>query len=483
MRKIKLISVVLGICLILGLVGCGTTTSSSGSSSSEDSDSSSTSVTLTGTIASGTLGTSSLNQNLKPLAATDYTIVVVDNDSNKIYNTTANAEGEFSLDVPTDGTYLVSIINDGSYLGPTVFDGEGTEVNTAITPSANADLGAITVDSTNGYAQTATTPADVATSITSEATNGKPLGAGNDGKTENSGVTNRTDSDKDKDGIPNLFDADEDNDGIRNGVASAASSTEVVSDYVESVYMSSNIWADHNTTEGAEDLIALRLHVVPVAGQESMIASVACTSVPSSIASVATVRYADSLGSPTGYPAENSLWQTASYGLYETTTLASDQWIISICPKAIMNVGDTFTIRVTYTDATYEDFFVTTAYVLTDWAKITEYNSTAMPVEGTKTDPVTYSSDTLEITFSKPLDEDGDVLAGLSYSVIYGVSTLDGSIYLVPGSSTESSVTDTGSDTLSYTITTTANATYYVTPVAESADGQRNGEETWFTRQ
>ena len=84
MRKIKLISVVLGICLILGLVGCGTTTSSSGSSSSEDSDSSSTSVTLTGTIASGTLGTNSLNQDLKPLAATDYTIVVVDNASNKI---------------------------------------------------------------------------------------------------------------------------------------------------------------------------------------------------------------------------------------------------------------------------------------------------------------------------------------------------------------------------------------------------------------
>ena len=40
----------------------------------------------------------------------------------------------------------------------------------------------------------------------------------------------------------------------------------------------------------------------------------------------------------------------------------------------------------------------------------------------------------------------------------------------------------TGATSLSATVSTVSIETYYVTPVAESADGQRNGEEVWFTK-
>lgn len=416
--------------------------------------------------------------------ASGYSVVVVNNASNRIYHATSDSEGAFSLEVPSGSSYLLSLINNGSYLGPTVFDGSGSEVNTAITPSSNTDLGAITVDTTNGYGRASTAPDCVNTEVTAVATDSRPVGAGNDGKTQQSGITNRADSDKDMDGVPNMFDADEDNDGIRNGIASTPSGATVVSDVVETASMSSNIWADHNTSSEAKDLIALWLYVTPVSGQESQISSVQCIDVPASIEDVATIRWSGSIGDPSGYPTENSLWKDASYNLYQTTTLSQEKWIVSITPRAIMNVGDTFTIRVTYTDSSYEDFFVTTSYVLTDWAKIMSYNGTAMPTtEGIKTDPVNYDSDNLEITFSKPRDEDGNILEGLRYSIIYGESDCSTGTCSVPNNVTEDTVVDTGADTLTANISTTNSATYYVTPVAESSDGQRNGEETWFTRE
>ena len=87
------------------------------------------------------------------------------------------------------------------------------------------------------------------------------------------------------------------------------------------------------------------------------------------------------------------------------------------------------------------------------------------------------------ITFSKPVDEDGNIIEGLSYSVRYGTTEASGGMYGVPTNATETSVEDTG-DTLSFTITGIATGeTYYVCPVAETSDGQRNGEEFWFTRE
>jgi hypothetical protein len=316
-------------------------------------------------------------------------VVAISNTSNETYRTATAADGSFSLDLPADETFLISYIHAGSYIGPTVFEGSGTEAYTALAPTGSTDLGDITLDEASGYALSATAPDDIDATVVVVAVDGIPVGAGNDGKTTQDDVTeNREDSDQDKDGIPNIFDADEDNDGIRNGITEPPSGIEVVSDHVESVYMSSNIWADHGTIEAAEDLIALRLHVTPVAGQEDTIASVQCIDVPSSITDVATVRWAGSLGDPVDYPAENSLWADADHQLYQTTTLDPEQWIISIAPHAQMTVGDTFTIRVTYTDTSYEDFFITTSYFIQDWAQIASYNGIPMPADaGVKTNP------------------------------------------------------------------------------------------------
>jgi hypothetical protein len=474
--------------VIAALIGCAPAASDDGDGDSNN-DSGST-IKLSGNL-NTSAGLDSNSVSLKDTSAEDYTVVAVRNDENKTYSAKTDSNGDFSIDLPSNKPYLLSFVKDGEYIGPTIFGKDDDEANTAVKPLNDADLGLITIDLTKLFASCANTPDYKDDSITCKTSNGKPIGAGNDGKTKNSGITNTTGGDEDKDGIPNLFDADEDNDGFRNGVKEVPSYKNVISTVVESVFMSSNIWADHDTTDSADTLIALRLHVVPKVAKKSLVSSVACTSVPASIKDVVTVRYADSLGAPTSYPSENSLWKNDSYGLHKTTTLSTEQWIVSLKPNAAMKVGDTFIIRVTYVDTTYEDYFITLSYFLTDWARIKSYTAnsttTSMPtVQGTKSAPVSFTGNSLEIEFYKPLDDAGNVLAGLTYSLVYGVSTLDGSNYLTPGSVTESAVTDTGGDTLSYTLPALEDpvgTTYYVTPVAESADGQRNGEETWFQKQ
>lgn len=488
MKVFKSVSVALVLLFGISSAGC----------SSGDSDTPSGTVVVTGTVNTGTIAMTASNAIMKAAAAASgYSVVAIDNARNKTYQATTDANGDFSLSVPPDTTYLIGLVSDGSYVGPVVFDGTGTQVNTAIKPASDTSLGSITVDAAEGYARTEAAPAIVDATVLAEAANSKPKGAGpnNDGKVQNSGITNRDDSDEDKDGIPNLFDADEDNDGIRNGILSRPSSAAVVSSHIDQVYMTSNIWKEHGTpttgstqAEIAANEIALRLHVVPIAGHESVISSVACTGVPSSIASVATVRWADSLGSPSGYPAEGSLW-SPTYGLYRTTDTVQfpqEEWIVSIKPVGVMSVGDTFTIRVTYTDATTEDFYVVMPYVLIDWSKISTYGGTTLTdAVGTKTagSQAPYAATPVTIVFTKPLDEDGNILAGPTYSIRYAESDCSTGTCTVPSTVTEPSVTDTGATTLTVDVPIpTIGTTYYITPVAEM-NSQRNGEETWFIRQ
>lgn len=482
----KRVFLVGAICLVLifpgYLMGCG----QQGTGTSETPETSpSASITLSGTLSTGTISSAGIKASA---AAAEYLVVAVDNASGKTYYAETDSSGSFSLSVPEGVSYEVSLVNsDSEYFGPVVMAGDtsSSEVVMGITPSSDTDLGAVVVDAAKGMAQPSTAPSGLNTDDKATATAGVPAGAGSDGKEATSTATRDT-KDMDRDGIPDIFDADEDGDGIRDGIASVPSCATVVSDTVEAVSMTSNIWADHNTSSPAEDIIQMRLHVYPKAGRESEISSVQCVSVPATIRDVAIIWDAGSLGSPTGYPAENTLWNTVSYNLYQTTTLSSNHWTVLLIPKAIMNVGDTFTIRVNYTGGGYQDFFVTTSYVLTDWAKIVNYNSTTMPASaGTSTSPVTFSASSLNIEFSKPLDEDGNILTGLSYSIVAGTSEYDATAgrYLVSSDSTETPVTDTGASTLTTTVTTSATGGWYITPVAESADGQRNGEECWFKKE
>ncbi|NQT29783.1 MAG: hypothetical protein HQ596_04355 [Candidatus Saganbacteria bacterium] len=468
---------ILGLLVSLAfLFGCGQ------SSSTPTSDT----VTISGSLSSGTISSTGVKASAKASAISDYDVVAVDSEG-KTYRATSDGSGDFSVTVPVDTAIrLTQIDSNDRFAATTVMVSDSDNPVMSITPTADTDLGTLVLDSTKGVSKFSSEPTSIANnSDTAVATDGTPKGAGNDGKNENSGITNNDSTDEDQDGIPNLFDADSDNDGVRNGIITtnnAASSSG--SSYVQSAYTTSNIWAEHGTTDSAENLIQMRINIRPVSGQESHISSVQVTGIPASIRDVAVIFDSDSMGDPTGYPAEGTLWKDSSYNLYQTTTLADELWTVGIVPKAIMSVGDIFTVRVTYTDSSYEDFFITMSYVLTDWSRIINYNSTTMPTTtGNNITPTTFSTDTLEIEFSKPLDEDGDVLTGLTYSVRYGKSELDGGIYLVPTTTTSDSVTDTGATTLTHTIATTTVQTYYVTPVASSADGQSNGEETWFTRQ
>lgn len=473
--------------LVVSQLGCGQT-NNSGSSTTTTLPTQT--ISISGTLSLGTITSSSIKA---AAAAGDYKVVAINHNTGKAYAASPNSSGGFSLTLPNNVSYEVSLINESTanYFGPVVMVGNtsSSEVVVGITPTANTNLGQIVIDTTQKFAKPTAEPIAIANALDKAvATSGVPKGVGNYGKTTLSGITTVEGSDMDKDGIPNLFDADEDNDGKMNGTAILPTSSTVVSNTIESVFMSSNIWANHGTTEEAKDQIAMWLNVKVKTGKLNEIASIEVINVPATIKDIATVRFSSSIGSPEGYPAENSRWKTSGYKLYKTTTLSNNQWIISLCPKAVMGLGDTFTLRVYFTAGGYEDYYISMSYVLTDWAKIITYNNgtTLLSTEGTNANPRTFSSSSLELAFSKPKDEDGNTLAGLRYSVQVGTSELDASsgTYKVadPNIMVETAVTDSGADTLSFTFSSITAECYYVTPVAESADGQRNGEQTWFKK-
>ena len=473
---------------LFGWFGCNS--SDTPADDDVDDDDTGSTVTLSGSLATG-------SANLSGKAATvasGYTVVVHDNAGNKAYTATTESDGSFSVDIPTDGSYLVSIVNDGSYAGSVVFGGTDTEINTAISPTANEDLGDITLDTTNNYATTATTSDAIDSTVTATATAGVPFGAATDGVAVNSAAA-RDDSDSDQDGIPNLFDADEDNNGIRNGILTQPSTSEVVSDHIETVYIASNLWAVHGEVyDGSTDPatiaaneMALRLYVIPKEGQFDTISSVECVDLPTSIADVATIRNADSLNAPDAAEYENQLWSVIDHGLFTTT---DDKYVVSIKPVAPLVLGDTFQLRVTYTDETTEDFFVSISYVLTDWAQVSTYDGTTLTENeggrsGGAPEPATFDGDSLELVFTKPVDENGDMLNGMDYSVNYGIAEESGEgRWNVPATLPGTVTTTDAESTFTYTLDTTGAAsgtTYYILPVVESSD-QRNGEETWFTK-
>jgi len=466
-------------------IGCGSQVSTTTTTTTTLPTSGSGAILLSGTLATGTISSAGLTSYA---VATGYDVVAIDNSSGQTYNAETDSSGNFSINVPEGSSYEISLVDgNANYFGPVVMMGDSSspEVVMGITPTTDTSLGQIVLDSSKSMAKPATEPTSIIdSSDTAVATNGVPKGANSNGKDELTGITTRNGSDIDKDGIPNIFDADEDNDGIRNGIASTPVAATISSNTVEAVFITSNIWADHGTTSSAEDIIQMRIQVAPKSGMLNAIVSAEVIGVPTSIANVAIIWDASSLGAPTNYPAENTLWSSVNYKLYKTTTLSNNLWTVLLIPKAIMNVGDVFTIRVHYGPGNYQDFFINTAYVMTDWSKISTYNGITMPTtQGVKSDPVIFNSNSLQIVFSKPLDEDGNVLSGLTYSVTVG--TCEGSApFGVPNNSYAIAVTDVpGASTLSCTISTVTPETYYIVPVSESSDGQRNGEETWFTKQ
>ena len=399
------------------------------------------SIVLSGSLSSGSITGSGVKKYAT--AVPNYKIVALDNTANKVYYASSDASGEFSLVIPNGVSYEVSLVDENSkYFGPIIMSGNtaSSEVIVGLQPSANLNLGAVVVDPSAKCAKpqleptAALNPSDAAT-----ATAGIPKGAGNCGKQEYSGITTKeSGADLDKDGIPNIFDADEDNDGIRNGILISPTGATVSSQTVEAVFISSNIWATHGTDDAAKDMIAMWLNVTtPNDAALNKISSVQVIDAPASIKDVATIRVSSSIGSPVGYPAENSLWKDSSYHLYKTTTLSRNQYIVSLCPRAIMNVGDTFTVRVSFSDGSSQDFILSTYYVLTDWSRLLSYNGTTLTTsEGQKStsQAAQFSTATLEVVISKAKDEDGNVLAGLGYSIIIGTCEADQSGVLpVPG--------------------------------------------------
>ncbi|MFH1581796.1 MAG: hypothetical protein ABIC39_06995 [Pseudomonadota bacterium] len=501
MKKIILASLVLLSVLFL-IAGCGQGSGGGGTPAPAPVES----VSLSGSISSGLISSA----GVKALSAlpSGYTVVAVDNHTNQTYFSNIDSNGNFELNVPADASYEVSLIDNNSrYAGPIVMVGNSSssEVVMGVNLTEDASLGAIVYSPSQGYALPDTQPTGIADyADRATASTGVPAGAGDYGINASAVSATREGSDMDADGIPNVFDIDEDGDTFRNGILGAPTSSTVISNTIEAVFLSMNLWRYHGITPDPGNEISLRIIVDPIDGMESYIQSVSVEAVPASIATVSIVASASSLGEVENYPIEGSLWSLSNFGMYRTTISGEIKWIISIHPVNLPQIGDIFKITVTYAGGSTQSFYQTISYVLTSIPSITTYNGIAVPPDdgGSYHDPIRDSFTGLNVVFIKPTDETGAVLEGFNYSIIVNYISSEGSRL---GTWESGSFDDwnsfaiedntPSSPTLSFntgTLTTEAYPegvsdetvaidSYYICPVAEPlGSDQRNGEEYWF---
>ena len=460
----------------------GNTTTSTSTTSTTTSTAAGATVSISGTLNEGLLyGAGAFDVRAYGGELDGFSIVAIENGTGQTFFASSDASGIFTLEVSALGSYEISLIDDESnYFGPIIMAGDSAsnEVVMGIIPADDFDLGNISVDLANGAAQPTDEPTAMLNSDdTAIATDGIPDGAGNNGTTVLIGEDNEdSGADTDNDGIPNLFDGDEDNDGIRNGISVESSTTDVVSDVIESAHLSMNIWSSHSATLDAASELNLRLIAYIVSGQEDNVSSVRVINPPTSIRNTARQMYG-SLGTLQETYTEQ-LWSEEGFKLYKTLLGDSAAYVVMVVPHSLPQLGDTFFVEVTLTDSSTEIHPLTVPYVLTDVSRVIEYNGTsALTNEGTMANPIGFSASSLEVVWTKPRYEDGTVIDGLSHSISYGTGEV------VSSSNVEVDVTDTGGDTLTYTITTDAVATYNITPIAETADNQRNGQIIRFIKE
>ena len=497
--------------LSMGMQGCGQTTSTSTSSSGGSSTASGL-VSLTGKLLFGSIQTSSLGMlsivpGSRPQASSSDTESVLAQSAKdgKIYYGTVDSSGNLSISVPSGEAIYIDVLKNGRFDGMFVATAEGSQDTMGIKPTTSTNLGNITIDESKGIALSSSSEGISKikdATLTARASSGVPVGAGNFGKGTGSklgtGSADSTKLDEDRDGLPDFLDADNDGNGLVDEMdkdskpesEGAAGLTQIQQ---ATVFMNLKIDYDKTATFNRKTDTVLTLHVQ--VKDPSKVSKVEVVDAPAYKDTATSV--ASSFTFPDhDYPAEGTSWKSLGYKLVKATMGGATVWTMFISPVDNVSAGDTFHFRVTFTDGTTEDAVKMINYAFTNIPKLATVNGTAATAftgtNGTISDPIGISSSTSDlsfpITWSRPLDESGIAINGMTYQmqVFYynaakqsiGQKNFDGPVDDATGSVTmQTTLSLKSSD-----VTTEAAAIYQVDLTAQSKAGDNSAQKTDYKK-
>ena len=365
-----------------------------------------------------------------------YTVIAQSDATGTLYRGETNADGDFKIEIPDDEaghSFVVTILGpDGRAVGPILIEQKGDQGVTGLALEKEAKFGTIELP-----ADPATAPilmgadgdadgqADPALFARLNA-DGAPLGLAHFGKGEDAQAAGAVEStvDGDKDGLIDILDADDDGDGIVDDFDTESDASSKPSDYRVNFFMNLKINAENASTyyDGAATDVVSRLATDTVITFEVLIEPSATRAITDAhlleTPGPAYLPIATKQNSPSG----TGLWKDFGYAFDER----SDRWDAFAVPNEEMQAGDTFTLEVSFSDGTTEQYSRMINYVFKNIPKLMQYgtsgsltafdvNSTS--INGTSSQPILIdTTQDLVLVFEPPPDETGAPIESMDYS-------------------------------------------------------------------
>lgn len=367
-----------------------------------------------------------------------HAVIAQSNDTGRIYRGLTDESGEFEIDIPDDeagNTFVVTILGpDGRAIGPVMFDQDGA---TGLAVEGQVSLG--TIDLPADPTETALQPGDDADSdlddlVDSGVTarlnsDGVPVGLPSCGKGDDArGQTNQNQlADADQDGLIDVLDADDNGNGIVDDFEGNGDVGGMVPGIRVNFFMNLKISA-----EQAEPYYSGTTAQIAAALSTDTIITFEVQTEPDATRSTTAARLVEVPGPTYLSIAEKStdsdeglhlaLWSASNYAFDEE----SDRFDAFVCPNAVMDAGDTFTVEVSFDDGTTEQYLRMINYVFKNIPKLIKYGSagsltifdvTDPGVNGTPQHPIPFDgTKDLVLVYRPPLDENGNYLTKLDYT-------------------------------------------------------------------
>ncbi len=373
-------------------------------------------------------------------ATEGYMVVAQSNATGDIFRGVTDVEGNFQITIPeaeNGNTFVITILGpDGKAVGPVLFGTAGADGITGLKTQGDENLGTVQIpaDPThqaivpgNDSALVGQSDPNSMTRLNAE---GVPVGLATKGKGDQAAlaqgdVVSSGKADADKDGLIDMLDADDNGNGKVDdfeggGTAGPAPKMFHVNFFMNLKVQSEQAQVYYSGTESernaavAKDTV-ITLEVVTDPNSASTIKSVHGVETPGpAYLPTATVLSYDG-----GAPAT---WLSLGYAFTKET----DRFEVFVCPGAVMNSGDTFTIEVEFEDGATEQYSRMINYVFKNIPKLLKYGPAGGTlvdfdvndpnVNGSPSKPILFDgTKDLTLVFNPPPDETGAYLTDLRY--------------------------------------------------------------------